>query len=261
MLAYASRWLFAIVLFVAAPVWSYGQESAEEDAKAWLEARTAEFAAYEFEVNSKAPVHLKMEPRSLLNWANGERRVDVGALFLWTHEGQPALVACAFGRGKGLRHEFHSLSTGPIMAERKGAAIHRFAPGIAWRKLPEAPSPAATRVLRLVQMRRLAERFRVTMGEANRAEMRLLTQPVFRSTGEFFPDAAVFAFVQGTDPECVLTLQAAEKSWQYALTRQTKWAIQASLDGTSVLDLVSFTKEPKNPESPFYVVAPPSANE
>ena len=132
------------------------------------------------------------------------------------------------------------------------------------RARPSADDPAGLHLkpakFLAFAMRRLAQRFRVTMGEANRAEMRLLTQPVFRSTGETFPDTAVFVFVQGTDPECTLTLHASdEKSWQYALTRQTKWAIQASLDGTSVLDLVPSYKSPKNPEDPFHVVVPPAA--
>jgi hypothetical protein len=262
MAAARTRWLVGTVLLLAAAVSLSAQEGVEEDGHAWLNARTAEFAEYDQVIGTKSPAHLRMEPRSLLNWANAERQADVGALFVWTDEGQPALIACAFGRGKGLRHEFHSLSTEPIVARRRGAEVHRFTPGIAWQELPASPSPAGSRVLRLVQMRRQAERFEVTLGRAERTEMRLLRQPVFRSGGDGFPDTSVFVYVQGTDPECVLMLRAAdEKSWQFSLTRQTKWALQASLDGTMVLDLAAIGNTNKQAEAPFHVLVPPAATE
>ena len=89
--------------------------------------------------------------------------------------------------------------------------------------------------------------------------MRLLTQPVFRTTAELTDDVALFAFVQGTDPECVLLLEAtAEGKWHYALTRQTKWPLKVELDGNEVVDFPSIGRTPA--ESPFVVLTPPSAS-
>lgn len=102
------------------------QKREEASPSEWLRQRQAEFEEYRFEVEAPKPLELTMESRSILNWSNAERGADVGGVFLWTKGGLPQLIACAFGRGKFLRHEFHSLSTEPIAAERSGAAIHRF---------------------------------------------------------------------------------------------------------------------------------------
>lgn len=225
--------------------------------KEWLAERQAEFAAYQFQLEAPEPRMLTLESRSLLNWSNAERGADVGALFLWTDKGRPQLIACAFGREK-LRHEFHSLSTEPIAGQRGEKAVHRFGPGIAWQELPDAPAAAKQRALRLTQMRRQAERFRVVMGGKQPAEMRLLTQPVFRTAAELADDVALFVYVQGTDPECVLLLEAtAEGKWRYALTRQTKWPLKVELDGSDVVDFPSIGRTPA--ESPFVVLKPPAA--
>jgi hypothetical protein len=228
--------------------------------KEWLRERQAEFEQYEFTAGEGEPVKLSLESRSLLNWTNAERGAYAGAVYLWTYDGLPQVVACAFGRGKYLRHEFHSLSTVPILLRRGEEEIHRFEPGIVWQELADAPPPAKPRTLRLTQMRRQAERFRVVMGGKDPAEMRLLTQPIFRSPAEGKDDVALFAFVQGTDPECLLLLRAAsDGKWQYALTRQTKWPVVVELDGNQAAEFPSVGKTP--PGSPFFVLAPPSAQE
>jgi hypothetical protein len=231
----------------------------------WLDQRQAEFAEYEFAVEAAEPRKLTFQSKSLLNWSNAERGAALGAVFLWTDRGRPQLIACAFGRDENLRHEFHSLSTEPIAAEVEGKSLHHFQPGIAWQELPATstdgeavPPPAKQRALRLAQMRRQAQRFRVVMGGKQPSEMRLLTQPVYRTPAELEEDLAVFVFVQGTDPECVLLLAAmAERTWQYALTRQTKWPLAVELDGTQVADFPSLGRTPA--ESPFVVLTPASA--
>ena len=241
-------------------------EQALPSPKEWLAKRQAEFEAYEISLEAEKPRKLILESRSLLNWSNAERGADVGAVFLWTDRGLPQLIACAFGRDKLLRHEFHSLSTEPIVAQRGGEAVHRFGSGAMWQQLPaalgagEAAPPAKQRALRLTQMRRQAERFRVVMGGKQPAQMRLLTQPVYRTPAELEDDMALFAFVQGTDPECVLMLEAtAEGKWQYCLTRQTKWPLKVELDGKEVADFPSLGRTPA--ESPFFVLKPPAAAE
>jgi hypothetical protein len=259
---FPERFVWAAVVFGSA-IAAVAQEPPAESPEfrqQWLELRQAEFEAYEIEQQAEKPRKLAIEPRSILNWSNAERGAALGAAFLWTEEGRPQLIACAFGRGKLLRHEFHSLSTDELVARRDGEELHRFAPGIEWQELKDAPPPAKQRALRLTQMRRQAERFRVVMGGKEPAEMRLLTQPVFRSPAELADDVALFVFVQGTDPECALLVQAtAEGKWQYALTRQTKWPLKVELDGSQVADYPSIGKTP--PGSPFVVLTPPSAVE
>jgi hypothetical protein len=234
--------------------------------KEWLAKRQAEFEAYEISLEAEKPRKLVLESRSLLNWSNAERGADVGAVFLWTDRGRPQLIACAFGRDKLLRHEFHSLSTEPIVAQRGGEAVHRFGPGALLQDLPAAPGageavpPAKQRALRLTQMRRQAERFRVVMGGKQPAEMRQLTQPIYRTPAELEDDIALFAFVQGTDPECLLMLEAtSEGKWRYGVMRQTKWPLKVELDSKEIADFHSLGRTPA--ESPFFVLKPPSAVE
>jgi hypothetical protein len=271
MFAMQSRYL-ALGLFAAASVVfpALAQERPSSDLTRrpadWLEERTQELASYRFEAERDPPHVLKMEPRSILNWSNPERGTYAGAVFLWTHEGRPELIACAYGRDQWLRHEFHSLSSDAITAERGGGKVHRFKPGIAWRDLTDAPPPAATAALRLAQMRKQAERFRVTIvvqppgGSKQPAETRMLTQPVYRWQSAAGEEVALFLFVQGTDPECVLMLEAtSDKTWRYALTRQTRAAVEAELDGKRVLDVPVFWQLPPDPESAFVELIPPEA--
>lgn len=230
--------------------------SSQPVAQAWLAQRLMEFQEYDFERGGAERGTLVMEPRALLNWSNPERGTGRGAVYLWTHEGRPQVIACAFEWGGSVKHEFHSLSTDSVVAQRRGNAVHRFGPGIEWMPLPGAPEPATQRALRLSQMRRLAERFRVRMGRQEEwSETRLLPQPVFRSSGEATGDVAVLVFVQGTDPECTLLLEATpQKEWRYALARQTKWGVKVELDGNLVWECRPFSKP--DPQSPFLVLAP-----
>jgi hypothetical protein len=247
--------LGALLLVVAIVTFGHAQETQDGKAAApkWLKQRQAEFEEYEFQRESARPVLLVMESRSILNWSNPEKGTDLGGLFLWTHEGRPQMIACAFEWGGSLKHEFHSLGTEPVVAQRGGNEVHRFAAGIEWKPFAAAPEPAARRAQRLTQMRRLAERFRVTVGNKELAETRLLPQPVYHFPLEAPPNVAVFVFVQGTDPECTLLVEATpEKKWRYALARQTKWGLKAELDGNQVWDCTSFSK--RDPESPFVVL-------
>lgn len=261
-----------LVVLLGAAATSLSQEplpdAAKESGKEWLADRSLEFEAYRFTHERPQGKALAMESRSLLNWSNAERATQFGALFLWTHNGRPEIIACAFGRGQWLRHEFHSLSDEPIIAERTGNRVHRFRPGVEWRDLAKSPEAAESRPLRLAQMRRQAERFRAAvvvhraMQDPEPAELRLLTQPAYRSPESSEVDVALFLFVQGTDPECVLMLEAtSDKRWRYALTRQTKAGLEVDLDGRRVLDLTAVWKQSPVEDSPFFVLTPPAAKD
>src|SRR3954471_19476584 len=119
------------------------------DRKEWLEQRAGEFASYRFEIEDARRKLLTLEPTPILDWSNPERNTFFGATFVWTYEGRPELIGSAYGRAKSLRHEFHSLSIEPIVAQRSGSKVHRFQPGIQWRELAGAPAPAASAALRL----------------------------------------------------------------------------------------------------------------
>ena len=83
-------------------------------------------------------------------------------------------------------------------------------------------------------MRRMARDFsaRKTDRERVTRELRLLTQPIYRykSTDPKLLDGAMFAFVEGTDPEVLLLIEARQANggarWQYALARMNSVALQ-----------------------------------
>jgi hypothetical protein len=265
--------LICMVINVVAAVACSQDKSAEPqlpDRKEWLAQRAREFASYRFEIDDAPHRPLTLEPTPILDWTNPERDTFFGATFVWTYEGRPELIGSAYGRGKSLRHEFHSLSTQPIVAERSGSRVHRFAPGIQWRELEGAPQPAASYALRLPQMRRQAERFEMKMIFWRPREvhhpLRRLPQPVYRSPASALDEVALFVFAQGTDPECVLLLEAkSDKTWRYAFARQNEGTLQADLDGKQVLDMPPHQPlpgsglPPPGSESAFFTVMPPEA--
>ena len=105
-------------------------------------------------------------------------------------------------------------------------------------------------------MRRLAERFAVEVGHTQWSPTRLLPQPVFRSPVSTTDDYGVFAFVQGTDPECVLLLWAnAEAEWRYALARQTKFGLRATFDGKPIWDQSPNHQPLRDPKTPLLVLS------
>jgi hypothetical protein len=125
------------------------------------------------------------------------------------------------------------LATLPIVAEKESRPLHRFESGIEWLPLKDAPEPAQRPALQRSQFRRQAERFAISFGvNGEWTPTRLLTQPVFVSEDN---RVALFLFVQGTDPECTLLLTIEDdKTWHYALARQTSFGLKAELDGAVV---------------------------
>jgi hypothetical protein len=258
--------LIGVVVNVLAGVACPQEKPAEAqlpDRKEWMAQRAKEFASYRFEIELALRRPLTLEPEPILDWTNPERGTFFGATFVWTYKGRPELIGSAYGRGKSLRHEFHSLSTEPIVAERSGNRVHRFPPGIEWHELQGAPEPAASSASRLTQMRRQAERFQATMilrqQNDKHIPLRLLPRPIYPLPETAVDEVALFAFVQGTDPECVLLLEAnSDKTWRYAFARQVGASLVADLDGKRVLDMLPHQPLP-NSEPAYITVTPPEA--
>jgi hypothetical protein len=220
-----------------------GSNEAKNAATQWIAERQEAFKSYTFQLGDNRD-RLVLESRSILNWSNPERSAAKGGVFLWTYNGRPQLVACAFMNRDKVEHEFQSLATLPMVAERNSRQVHRFEPGIEWMPLKDAPSPAKKPALRLSQFRRQAERFDISFGAKEKwTQTRMLTQPVFLSEDQ---SVALFLFVQGTDPECTLVLTIEDdKKWHYALARQTTYGLKATLDEVVVWErMPAWSTEP-----------------
>ncbi len=191
---------------------------------------------------------LKLGPKSLLQWSNPVGGSIHGSVFVWTDKGRPEAVASVYKFYHPFHHlgvEFHSLALGPLTA--KGAGGPAWEPagaGVEFRPIPGAPAPAESPAQRLRQMRAVAKEF--TAVETTRKDItrgvRLLTQPVYRdeSTDPDVLDGALFAFVEGTDPDIFLAVEARRAAtgkgfeWQYAVAPMNQIELRVSHRGREV---------------------------
>lgn len=186
-----------------------------------------------------------LAPVAVARWRNVVRGQQGEAMMvLWCHNGRPAAVASVYPWQGKMVHEFDSLSRGAkLFAREKDAVIWSpAAAGVEFKAVPKAPAPAKTAAARLLQMKALAEGFKATLtgwapDDSDRQELRFRPRPLHRYDAKDpdppLLDGALFAYVQDTDPEVVLLLEAvgtAEKAeWQYAFARATSGGLEVKL--------------------------------
>jgi hypothetical protein len=185
-----------------------------------------------------------------LSWSNPSRQTAAGAMFLWTESGRPQVALCLYPDGdQVIDLEFQSLSQNPLTADSDDQTL--WAPsesGVRWEPIESSRPPGQTPAQRLRQMRVLAREFsaRLVPPNKNPIELRLLETPVYRyelaegirKTGDELIDGSVFTFVQGTDPEVLLLLEAYEEAgqakWRFALARMSMVPTQVSRDAAVI---------------------------
>jgi hypothetical protein len=189
-----------------------------------------------------------LTPQIAMRWINATRGRDAqDFMLLWVHDGRPVATASVFPFDRDLCHEVCSLSRGAelLACNGKRTIWAPKSPGVKFQDIPDAPAPAETAKLRLAQMKSLGSRFTATLtgwkeDESQREELRLLPTPLYRydiqAAAETHPDlrdGALFAFVQGTDPEVLLLVEAVvsddRAGWQYAFARATSGGLEARL--------------------------------
>jgi hypothetical protein len=260
----------AIVVFVVSSVFAQAQAPPGENAEAARATEAAAVAkkaaeAYKVTTGEAGRDALRLEPKSLLHWSNPVMGSFHGSVFIWTAKGRPAVVASIYKKYKPrplhLGIEFHSLTEGPATAERDGRA--EWSPargGVKFRPVPGAPAPADTPARRLRQMRAMAAEFSATKTDrqALRRPLRLLTQPVYRyeSTDG---DGALFAFVEGTDPEVFLLIEARAgdkgQTWHYALARMNSVEFHVAHRGHEVWSApVIPWSQARSPREPYTLI-------
>ena len=126
--------------------------------------------------------------------------------------------------------------------------------GRPWAPLPDAPAPAASKPRRLTQMRQLARRFQAgKLRESQEPDMqRLLPQPIYRyqNMEAKVVDGAVFTFVEATDPEALVLLEAVSDAdggqWRYAVARMTSSPTRFLLDGELIWETKGYWRNPRS---------------
>lgn len=213
-----------------------------------------------------------LKPVPVLRWRNVVRGQEGEAMMVvWFHNGRPATMASIYPWNGKMCHEFDSLSRdGKAFARDKDRVIWSpEAPGVELKPVPKAPHPGKTPAERLRQMKTIAEGFKATMtgwaaDDSDREALRLLPRPLHRydlanvkGADPKLLDGALFAYVQGTDPEVVLILEAVgtvEKAeWHYACARATSGGLEVKLGDEVVW---SAKKHPANrdPKLPHFTM-------
>ena len=212
------------------------------------------------------PAKAALHTEPLLRWSNPTAGSVYGEVYLWTVDERPAAVASIYRwyhPYKDATVEIVSLVDKTIEAKEGDASLWKASSsGIAFKAIPEAPVPAQTRGARLSQMRGISRRFAADLadkrgGEDIRRELRLLNQPVHRyeNPKQGVVDGAMFAFVEVTDPEAWLILEAVKSGeeirWQYALARMNADAIEIRLDRAIVASWSKVPEPWKDRKAPY----------
>ena len=171
---------------------------------------------------------------------------DAG-LFLWNPRGKPEAAAALFVRKDIWMHEFQSLSESSFTVEWDGRLVWSPSkPGLRFQAVRAAQPPGKTVAQRLRQMRAIAGSFTAWVdfhyAEQSRYELRLLPTPIYRygSTDREPIDGTVWAFVQGTNPEVLLLIEARRTEgnpggeWHFALAAMTSYKAEVLSEGKSV---------------------------
>ncbi|MDB5306179.1 MAG: hypothetical protein JWO38_381 [Gemmataceae bacterium] len=211
-----------------------------------------------------------LTPVPVIRWRNVVRGQEGEAMMVvWSHNGRPVAMASIYPWEGKMTHEFDSLSHGAkLIARDKDRVI--WAPetaGVEFKAVPKAPQPAKTAPERLRQMKTITEGFKATMtgwqaDNSDQESLRLLPRPLHRydlanakDPDPKLLDGALFAYVQGTDPEVVLVLEAVgtadQAEWQCAFVRATSGGLEVK-SGDEVVWTAQKHPANRNPKLPHF---------
>ena len=252
------NWTTAIILaFLTASAYAGDDKAKSKPADDQIEKERATEALelcrkgakeYRLCLDDRQRTELELKPDPVLRWSNPSVGSIHGGVFIWTHEGRPFAVASIFkwfDPLDSMAFEVHSLSTERLVGILGTKEVWKSSrAGVEFKPVPGAMAPAATAAARLSQMRTISNRF--TADKTDRDEssqkqrLRLLTQPVFRYASKTaqITDGGMFAFVQGTDPEVLLLLEAREtdsgSAWHFALARMNSTIFKVAYNDKEV---------------------------
>jgi len=206
------------------------------------------------------PLRLSAEPA--LWYTNPVRSArGTGATFFW-HDGvrPAAVVSVSIRDGGKVFREMSLLQEAAMSATRDDKEI--WSPrtmGKSWSRLAGAPPPGKNAARRLIQMRSMARRFaaRLLMEDVEPTSIRVLPQPIYRYANEAsgLIDGAIFAFVEATDPEALLLLEAnADETggaWRYTLARMTSVPTAVELDGQEIWKTEGYWANPRSRQDAY----------
>lgn len=236
-----------LLLSVASAYSQTDDEMTVDQLKAKYAAAAAEFSA----VDVRNQEQFKLMPQSVLNWSNPERKTLAGGLFFWTSQSRPVIALSVYpDDADTFAFEFQSLTDRSFQLRQNEQPAWRPAQsGITWKSLDTTKWAVHKHPLvRKRQMAKIASTFRAKLIPPEKTEkpLRLQVTPVYRYPAKDLPeeceDGAVFCFVQGTDPEVLLMIEAIKDQsdttvYRYALARMTMVPLQVHCDDELVFEL------------------------
>ena len=240
--------VLALFGFLGAPGDASNDDGLNSSAEQRLAFAQQAAGGYRFRIAEREKSIVKLHPVPLLRWNNHVVREDDGMLFLWTEgeKGRPVAAAQFFLVGPDWNHEFQSLSPQPFAArfEGEGGAGWAWQPtrgGVDFVVADKIDSPAESANQRLRQMKTIAERFSAAVDQEGKFEspeqLRLLTTPIYRysASDRGVLDGGLFAFVQGTNPEILMLIEASTENpaasvWRYGFARMSCFYLRVRRD-------------------------------
>jgi hypothetical protein len=198
---------------------------------------------YRFFADAAQSHELTLHAEPLLTYSNPVRGDVYGNVFVWTDKGRPEVMAAIFDyrTEEHFDTELHVFSRGGIVGVRDDKPFwNPPEAGVEFKAVPGAASPANTSAARLRQMRELARGFTVERDhpEQGLGDMRLLVQPLYRYeiASNDVLDGGMFVFVEATDPEAILLLEASGEpaEWRFAMARVNIVEFRARYGGVEV---------------------------
>ena len=239
------------------------QEPARPDDRATA-AALAEVKSYRFFDGDGTPADFQLTPKPLLRYNNPVTGITNGFVFAWTGDDRPQAIAALYQNpGQGVSTEMHSLTGERIGAVRDdGDRWSPDKPGVTFAAFADAPRPGRSAGVRRIQLRRLAKRFSVERidPDGERHQLRLLSAPLLtygREPADVLA-GAMFAFVQATNPDTLLLLEArrhgGEHRWEYALARLHHREMRATLSGAPVWTVGQLSNAQKGDRRGVYTI-------
>jgi hypothetical protein len=246
-----SREVFGLIVVVVVALHGYRATGEDETTRPSSEARMKFVQGILREVEIESTVktdtrELKFQAKPLLRYNDEPRGVADSMVFRLGIKGRPiAIMTCELYGGGARRftlcQEFLSISDPRVQVKSQGFTwVPPKADEVVFHKLQSDQIPADSVRTRLSQIKQLSNRFSARESwNGNRMEMRVLPTPIDRYVPSDEPnaDGAIFAVVQGVNPEALLLLETDGKTWSYGWARLGAAEIQAKLDDAHVWEV------------------------
>jgi hypothetical protein len=235
------RHVVALLVLLAEPAAAFPDDGLRSSSEQRQRFAQKAAAGYRFRLAGQADRQVVLENEPLLRWNNQVVREDDGMLFLWSEgsKGRPVAAAQFFLVDRHWKHEFQSMADGPFEARNGDWTWQPSERGVAWKTAGDLAGGSAPQRLR--HMKSWIGRFTAAVDTDEAFEgpeqLRLLTTPVYRYAAPEagIVDGAVFAFVQGTNPEILLLVEArTDGTWRYGFARMSCFYLRVYRDGQIV---------------------------